>query len=98
MKAAKEATDRAKKAAEDAKRAYDELLSNIADYHELQNTLDGLVEGTEDWRDALDEVNALVLELLQTYPELARYLTVSDGRLGIDDAGLKDLEEKKARG
>ena len=70
-----EATDRAKKAAEDAKRPTMNYFLTLEIIMNLQNTLDSLVEGTEDWRDTLGEVNDQVLELLQTYPELARYLT-----------------------
>jgi Ni,Fe-hydrogenase III component G len=61
--------------AEEAKDAYDQMLSDQSKYHELQKTLEDLTYGTKEWKQALIEANQQVLELLQTYPELTKYLT-----------------------
>jgi uncharacterized protein (UPF0333 family) len=74
MAAAAEATEKAKEAAEAAKEAYDDLLSERSGYDEMQKNLENLTYGTKEWKEALHEVNQQVLELIQTYPELAKYL------------------------
>jgi hypothetical protein len=80
MEAAAEATERAKAAADNAKEAYDNLLSARSEYSDLQNTLDSLTVGTNEWKQALVAANQQVLELLTTYPQLAKYLrTGEDG-------------------
>ena len=88
MKKAAEATEEAKEAAQEAKEAYDDMLSDKNHYDELQNTLEDLTYGTNEWKQALVEANQQVLELLQTYPQLAQYLTRGeDGQLAMSDEG-----------
>ena len=97
MEKAAEATKEAKKAAEEAKTAYDNLLNTHSEYDDIQNSLNGLTKGTLEWKQALSESNAAVLELLETYPELAAYLTKGeDGRLVITEEGW-DYMEKEAQ-
>jgi hypothetical protein len=50
MKAAAEATEEAKDAANKAKEAYDNLMSSRTEYNELQNTLKNLTKGTDEWK------------------------------------------------
>lgn len=96
MEKAQKATAAAKEAAESAKAAYDDLLSARSEYSELQATLDGLTKGTNEWKQALIEANAQVLELLSTYPELAKFISRGeDGQLTISDEGFDSLIEKQ---
>ena len=96
MEKAQKATAAAKEAAESAKAAYDDLLSARSEYSELQATLDGLAKGTNEWKQALIEANAQVLELLSTYPELAKFISRGeDGQLTISDEGFDSLIEKQ---
>ena len=96
MEAAAEATERAKEAAEGAKQAYDELLSAKSGYDELQTKLDTLTKGTLEWKQALADSNAQVLELLDKYPELAKYLTRGkNGELEVTEAGWDYIEEQQ---
>ena len=98
MKAAAEATERAKEAAEGAKQAYDDLLSAKSGYDELQNQLDTLTKGTLEWKQALSDSNAQILELLDKYPELAKYLTRGEhGELEINEAGWEHVTEQQAQ-
>ena len=88
MKAAAEATEEAKNQAQEAKEAYDDLLSDRSAYNELQKALDDLTYGTKEWKEALIEANDQVLRLLETYPELVSYLERSEnGQLTISDEG-----------
>ena len=96
MEKAQKATAAAKETAESAKAAYDDLLSARSEYSELQATLDGLTKGTNEWKQALIEANAQVLELLSTYPELAKFISRGeDGQLTISDEGFDSLIEKQ---
>lgn len=89
MEKAQKATAAAKEAAESAKTAYDDLLSARSEYSELQATLDGLTKGTNEWKQALIEANAQVLELLSTYPKLIDFIRRGeDGQLIILDEGF----------
>ena len=93
MQAAAEATERAKEAAESANQAYEDLLSAKSGYDELQNKLDTLTKGTLEWKQALIDSNAQVLELLDKYRELAKYLTRGkNGELEISEAGWDYIE------
>ena len=96
MEKAQKATAAAKEAAESAKTAYDDLLSARSEYSELQATLDGLTKGTNEWKQALIEANAQVLELLSTYPKLIDFIRRGeDGQLIILDKGFDLLIEKQ---
>lgn len=98
LKATKERTDEAAEAANKAKEAYDQLLGDQDRYKELQGSLDNLVEGTNEWRDALIEANDQVLELLRTYPILASHIErTGDGRLTISEEGHTAMKEQGRR-
>ena len=99
MKAAAEATEDAKQAAEGAKEAYDNLLSAKDEYKELQSTLENLTKGTDEWKQALIEANSQVLELLTTYPELAKYISRGeDGQLVISGEGWDKIISDQEKG
>lgn len=86
--------DAAKKANEiaaDAKKTYDDLKTSLQDVksaledlHNAENNLDGLTKGTQEWRDALQQCNDKVLELISNYPELAQYVTNENGQLKLN--------------
>jgi uncharacterized UPF0160 family protein len=46
--------------------------------------IDDMVQGTKAWKDAVREVNKQVMELIDQYPELARFVENTDGVLKID--------------
>jgi hypothetical protein len=77
----KENTQRLRDAMNDLTSARDEL-------EDMRETFKGLTKGTKEWRKALVENNQKVLELINTYPELARYMTKGEfGELTIADDG-----------
>lgn len=89
--------DAAKKANEiaaDAKKTYDDLKTSLQDVksaledlHSAEDNLDGLTKGTQEWRDALQQCNDKVLELISNYPELAQYVTNENGQLKLNAEG-----------
>ena len=83
-------------AAEQAEQAYDDLMSSFESYDEAQETLSGLTKGTEEWREALIEANGQVLKMIQTYPELAKYIERGEnGELTINQQGRSEFTAKQ---
>lgn len=90
------ATEAADAAAEDATKAYEELVSAFDSYNNAVTALDELVVGTQEWKQALMEVNQQVLSLLDSYPELAQYVTRGEnGQLQISEEGQQVSTQNK---
>ena len=98
MKELNEEIEKFGEMAEDAKARLDELSSAKSDLEELQNSFEGLTEGTQAWKEKLVEVNQQVLELINKYPELAQYLTTGEyGQLDISPEGWDTVLEKQQK-
>ena len=77
--------DNAKSSAEELKSAFDQYTSAV-------QTLENCTKGTQEWYQALQDVNTQVLDLLNAYPELAQYITrTSEGMLQISDKGQEAM-------
>ena len=84
------------KAFESAKQRSDELASSQAEYQNLQDTLDNLTVGTQEWNNALLEANNQVLELINKFPTLAQYISSdTNGILQISSEGFTELANKQ---
>jgi hypothetical protein len=46
--------------------------------------LEDLTRGTEEWNDAVRDINNSVLELIDEYPELAKFVENKEGVLTLD--------------
>ena len=96
---AKELEDQAKKARESFTNIQNEIVGLNNEIKSLANNKSGLAQltiETDEWRAKLAEVNAQVLKLIQKYPELKKYLTVSNsGELNIEDAGWQEIQQKQ---
>lgn len=99
----KKAFDEAAKAAEAAaeefnrvKAAYDELKKSFEDYNAAQKAIEEMTVGTEEWRQAIQDANMQVIELMNKYPELAQYVDNVDGQLKISAAGQEAMLEAEA--
>ena len=64
-----EATQAASTAADDAANAYNNLKDSLSGIAEKYDTIETLTRGTQEWRDAVKEVNNEVLDLMATYKE-----------------------------
>lgn len=94
MKAAEEATKKASEAAEEAKQNYSDLVSKTEELSTLKTELSELTQGTDAWNNKLVEVNNSVLELINTFPQLAQYLKVgNNGELTIDENYIAQAKE-----
>lgn len=84
LAAAQAAAEKAGEAADIAADKYNNLREALNSIGEHTSDLDGLVEGTQEWKDAVAELNNEVLKLLEDYPELAQFMSREDGVLTID--------------
>jgi biopolymer transport protein ExbB/TolQ len=80
--AAKRLTDSYKElneASQEARAEADKLNSAISGYDDAVEKLEACTRGTEEWRDALKEVNKAAIEVIENLPEnLPDGLTLSD--------------------
>lgn len=80
-------------AVEDCKNKLDELTSSIDEYNGLVDVLRNCTTGSEEWAEALQDVNNKVLELLQLFPQLAPYISRDEqGVLTIDKEGIEEAQ------
>ena len=87
---ANEAFDRTKTKIEETKTALDSLDSGY-------ETIQKLKEGTLEWYEAINNVNAEVMKMVETYPELAQYISSDNGVLKISEAGQDYLSQEMER-
>lgn len=88
--------DRATEAAEKAEESYNNLISSFESYNTAKDALDDLVAGSEAFNKSLQETNEQVLNLLTTFPELAKYKITTDenGLLTISEEDQKQAERE----
>lgn len=99
IESTEKAVQRSREEADKAQSAYDELLNTKASYNDLQEGLANLTTGTQEWSKALVEANQQVLDLVNKYPKLSRYLEMGDkGQLSISDKGWNYVEDLAERG
>ena len=95
LKSMQEQASSLSEALSDAKQAAEDLLSAFDTYDSAIETLENCTKGTQEWKDALLEVNDEVLDLLHTYPQLAEYISrdKETGQLSISDEGKQAMED-----
>ena len=84
LKAAQKDTQKAAEAAKEAAEEYNNLNTAISNIEDKTNALSELTKGTQEWRDAVIALNTEILDLVNTYPELASLLDNDGGILKID--------------
>lgn len=75
-----------------------ELTANLKELSNAQSSLEGLTKGTQEWRNAVQDVNSQILELIDKYPELAEYVTTTNGAMSVSAYGqskVLDLQRQK---
>lgn len=96
-KAAQEEANRTAQAYSEVKTRYEELQTSISSYNSAIDQLSQMTEGTNEWKEALIQVNDTVLQLLENYPELAAYVSMANGHLTISEQGLDAILEEQQR-
>lgn len=97
LKALEEKGKNLKDALSHTKEAMGEVSKASEKLGESKKTLHSLTEGTVEWKQALLEVNQQVLDLIDKYPLLQKYLTNKNGELGISETGFKELGKDLSR-
>lgn len=101
LEQAQKAAEKAAEAAEEATNAYEELADALGSLEDKYEALEELTRGTKEWNAAIREINNSVLDLIEKYPELAKFVENVDGVLTIDTQGegaqqvLKQAEAKQ---
>lgn len=90
LEAAKEAADDAAEAAQNAADAFTNLSDSWDSLSDKYKALEDMTRGSQEWRDAVREINAEVLDLMDKYKELD--IRMIDGVLHITN--IKDVLTK----
>lgn len=87
-----ESVTKAQEALEESNKELENLYDLRSKYKDYQKQLEDITYGTLEWKKALLEVNNQVLNLLNTYPQLAKYVGEGEyGQLTINTAGWDEL-------
>lgn len=91
----KETTKKAQEAADEASKAYDELTSKRENLDKLNSSLEGLTQGSLEWKKALLEVNNEILNLKSQFPDLEIAIDETTGKMSVSNWGdiLKKQQE-----
>ena len=88
--------DKAAEATKELQNEYDNLKSSIEEITAKANSLDQMVKGTTAWKEAVQALNLQVLSLIEDFPELIKYLEVSDdGIFSIKNEGFDKVLEQR---
>lgn len=98
LKAVKEQAAKSQEEFSKARQEVESLKSAFDSYNKVVDKLNSCTVGTQEWSDALNEVNNKVTELLEKYPELLQLQGLyENGTLNPDvlKEGLQKLLDKK---
>ena len=84
LKEAQEAAEQAATAADELADKYNNLKIALDEIGEKKDNLEELTKGTQEWKDAVFELNQQVLQLMKDFPELASFVENTDSVLTID--------------
>jgi hypothetical protein len=84
LDAATEAANTAADAADRAAESYENLKNTLDGLDDKYEALDDVTRGTKEWNDAILGINESVLDLINKYPELAKFVKNKEGVLTID--------------
>lgn len=97
LKALSERLTQVSEAADEAKEELESIEDSKNSYESIQGELDTLVEGTQEWTSALIKANGQVLDLVNKYAVLSKYIKNTNGRLTIDSRGWDELISQQQR-
>lgn len=98
LKSLEEATEDAAKAAEDAKKEYDNLITSISSLKDKSKNIDEMDRGTQEWRDSVHELNKELQDLADKYGlTLGHGLKVENGHLALEDGFEEDIKQQETQ-
>ena len=95
IKKAEEQTERATEGLNNVSEAVSEVKNKLDSLTDAYDTIDGLTKGTEEWYEAVSDVNYQVSELLKKYPELSNYIYSQDGILEVSQSGMDYVTDQE---
>lgn len=95
LESTKKVTESAKQSAQEAQKAYENLLSLGEKKASLEERLATLTEGTQDWKQALVDVNDQILEILELFPDLKEKITIENGRILLKDEDIQNAAKSQ---
>ena len=84
FKKLQESTEQAGDAAQEVTSKYQNLKEKLDELNDKYEVLDNLTSGTQAWKEAVQETNDQVFNLIEQYKELAKYVKIEDGVLTLD--------------
>jgi tRNA A-37 threonylcarbamoyl transferase component Bud32 len=90
-KEANEAYEEQAQRVKDVENGIDNLQSSFNKYEDSLETLNNLTKGTEEWEEAVYNVNQQVLDLMEKFPLLAQHVKEVNGVLTIDKEGYQEV-------
>ena len=91
LKRLSEQTQQAAEAAKEAQQAYKDLQESFDKYSDATDKIKKLTVGTTEWKEALLEVNAEVLSLLEKYPQLSKSVISENGVMSIRPEDIQEI-------
>ena len=78
--------------------AIDENRNLVSSISDKQDSLDNMIKGTKEWKDAVADLNSEIQNLIDLDPEAANFVTVQNGVFVLDEEGYKKvLASKEAK-
>ena len=94
LKAAEAEASRLAEELDKAKEASDKLKSSIEGYDTAVKKIEELTEGTQEWRDAINEANDKAREIIEMGGMEGKYsFNASTGLIEFEDGALEDAQE-----
>ena len=87
---AKEEAEKTKQTLSKLRDEYNNLLTDLSKYNDAKKAIDELRVGTEEWHDAVYELNLQVLDLINRYPELLSM----EGALSKNEYGVYEVSQE----
>ena len=81
--------------AEKAQESLQQIADEKSGLEELRKTFSGLTRGSDEWRETLIEINSKVMDLIETYPELAKYVSMQEGAMSISATGWENVTKSQ---
>ena len=73
---------------------YKELKSTIESYQDAREALTQLTQGTEEWKEAIENANTQAKKLIELWPELAGKVKIdANGNIIISDQDLQNAKQ-----
>jgi hypothetical protein len=67
------------------------LNTSLSSIEDGTKALEDMVTNTDEWKEAVKSLNNEILDLVELYPELSKFITFDEGILKLDPEGAKNV-------